>query len=266
MNRVLYELPEAFVSHTAISRVVSRAVRAGRLRKLASRLYTKNLDDPPEEVVKRNLWGIVAAYFPRALVADRTALEAGPGPDGSLCLVSQRGTTIELPGVVLRPRRGTGPIASDMPFVGGLYFSSRARAFLENMRPSRARSGRVPRTLTRSQVEERLDRLIRMTDEADINRIRDDAQAMAAELDMEAEAARLRTPSAVPNRASRAADPCARPRAALDYRGQLDLDRRDATRTRRVPRLLGFQRGRGGGDAAADAGVTVKRGGRLLRC
>ena len=191
MNRMLNELPEAFVSHTAISRVVSRAVRAGGLRKLASRLYTKNLDDPPDEVVRRNLWGIVAGYFPGALVADRTALEAAPAPDGSLCLVSERGKTTELPGVVLRPRRGTGPITSDMPFVGGLHLSSRARAYLENMRPSRARSGRVPRTLTRSQIEERLDRLIRVAGETAVNRLRDDARAMAAELGMEAEAERL---------------------------------------------------------------------------
>ncbi|WP_420462415.1 hypothetical protein [Candidatus Palauibacter sp.] len=55
MNRVLSEFPEAFVSHTAISREVSRAVKAGRLRKLASRVYTGNLDDPPEDVVKRSL-------------------------------------------------------------------------------------------------------------------------------------------------------------------------------------------------------------------
>ena len=48
MERALNELPEAFVSHTAISRAVSRAVGAGRLRKLASRLYTSNLDDAPE--------------------------------------------------------------------------------------------------------------------------------------------------------------------------------------------------------------------------
>ena len=48
MNRMLNELPEAFVSNTAISRVVSRAVKEGELRKFASRLYTKNLDDPAE--------------------------------------------------------------------------------------------------------------------------------------------------------------------------------------------------------------------------
>lgn len=34
MNRMLGELPEAFVSNTAISDAVSRAVKAGELRRL----------------------------------------------------------------------------------------------------------------------------------------------------------------------------------------------------------------------------------------
>ena len=45
--KLIDEMPEAFVSDTAISREVSRAVKAGKLRKLASRLYTRNLTDPP---------------------------------------------------------------------------------------------------------------------------------------------------------------------------------------------------------------------------
>ena len=191
MNRMLSELPEAFVSNTAISGAVSRAVRAGELRRLASRLYTKNLEDPSEEVVRRNLWGIVAGYFPGALVADRTALEAVPAPDGSVFLVTERGRTIELPGIVLRPRRGAGPIDTDMPFVGGLYLSSMARAYLENMRPSRARSGRVARTLTRAELEERLDGLIRSSGEAGVNRLRDNARALGDVLGMTREFARL---------------------------------------------------------------------------
>ena len=191
MNRTLSELPEAFVSNTAISSAVSRAVKAGELRRLASRLYTKNLEDPPEEVVRRNLWGIVAGYFPGALVADRTALEAAPASDGSVFLVSERGRTVELPGIVLRPRRGPGAAESDMPFVSGLYLSSMARAYLDNMRPSRARNGRVARTLARSELEERLDSLIRASGEAGVNRLRDDARALGDELGMEREATRL---------------------------------------------------------------------------
>ena len=190
MNRTLNELPEAFVSHTAISGKVSRAVKAGTLRKLASRLYTKNLDAVPEQIVRRNLWTIVAGYFPGALVADRTAIEVGPAPDGSICLVSERGRTIELPGIVLRPRRGSGPITSDMPF-GGLYLSSGPRAYLQNLRPSRTRGDRVPRTLPQAQIEEALDRLIRHSGESAVNQLREEARAVAFELGLEREAARL---------------------------------------------------------------------------
>ena len=157
----LDHLPEAFVSGTGISREVSRAVKAGRLRKLASRLYTRNLTDPPEAVVKRNLWGIVAGYFPGALIADRTALENAPAEDGSVCLVSESGKDITLPGHVLRPRRGIGPQPGDRPFIAGLFLSSTARAYLENMRASRSRGGLLGRTLSRRQIEERLDTLIR---------------------------------------------------------------------------------------------------------
>jgi len=111
--KIIDEMPEAFVSDTAISREVSRAVKAGKLRKLASRLYTRNLTDQPEAVVGRNLWNIVGGYFPGALIADRTALENAPAKDGSICLVSESGQDIKLPGHTLRPRRGIGPLSSD---------------------------------------------------------------------------------------------------------------------------------------------------------
>lgn len=184
-------LPEAFVSDTAISREVSRAVKAGGLRKLASRLYTRNLTDPPPDVVRRNLWSIVAGYFPGALIADRTALENAPARDGSICLVTRSGGEVRLPGIVLRPRRGVGPTASDRPFLDRLHLSSTARAFLENMRPSRARRDLLGRTLTRLEIEERLDALIRHSGEDAARRLRDDVRAAAAGLGMPREAAAL---------------------------------------------------------------------------
>lgn len=184
-------LPEAFVSNTDLSRLVSRAVRAGKLRKIGSRLYTKNLADAPEAVVRRNLWSVVAGYFPGAVVADRTAFEIGLASDGSVCLVADKGRRIELPGVVLRPRRGAGPTDLDQPFMDGLHLSSRARAFLNNMRPSRARGGRLPRTLSRAEVEERLDAVVRLSGEEGANRLRDQIRTVADSLDMPDEAAQL---------------------------------------------------------------------------
>ena len=181
-------LPEAFVSSSATSLAVLRSVRAGRLRKLGSRLYTSNMTDPPERIVRRNLWQIVAGYFPGALIADRTALENAPAPDGTVCLVSPKGSGVDLPGIILRPRRGPGPLASDRLFLDGLFLSSPARAWLENMRPSRGRGGRLPRTLPRLELEKRLDTLIRRRGAEGANQLRDEIRAVAPELGLQAAA------------------------------------------------------------------------------
>lgn len=187
-EKLLDSLPEAFVSSADLTVTVSRAVKAGRLRKLASRLYTKNMTDEPEYIVKRNLWQIVSGYFPGALVADRTALENAPAADGSICLVTDKGKDIVLPGITLRPRRGAAPLKSDLPFIGGLFISSTARAYLENMRISRSRDGSLPRTLTKHELENRLDTLIRRSGEDAINDLRDDVRSLSPELNMESEA------------------------------------------------------------------------------
>jgi hypothetical protein len=78
-------------------------------------------------------------------------------------------------------------IETDRPFVGGARLASTARAYLENIRPSRARGGRVPRTMTRAELEQRLDTLLRNQGEGALNKLRDDARVVAASLELEAE-------------------------------------------------------------------------------
>ena len=181
-------MPEAFVSNARISREVHRRVASGQLRKLASRLYTSNVADPAEAVVRRNLWSIAAGYFPGAVVADRTALELAPASDGSVCLVTARGTDIELPGIVLRVRRGAPAQEDDRPFMGqALHLSSPARAYLDNLRASRARGGRVARTLARSELETRLERMMAQAGIEGLNRVRDDARRLAPGLNRAAQ-------------------------------------------------------------------------------
>ncbi len=184
-------LPEAFVSDKTTTRAISRALKAGRLRKLASRLYSSNLRDSPESIVARNLWDIVAGYFPSALIADRTALENALANDGSVCLITSRGRDIDLPGVKLRPRRGHAPLPDDRPFLGNLFLCSSPRAYLENMRPSRARNGGLGRTLSLAEIEARLDSLIRVSGEQAVNLLRDEIHALAPRLDLEREAFKL---------------------------------------------------------------------------
>jgi hypothetical protein len=81
-------MSEVFVSNAGLAVAVSRETKLGRLRKLGTRLYTRNLTEPPERIVHRNLWPLVAAYLPGALIADRTALENRPSADGSVFLIA----------------------------------------------------------------------------------------------------------------------------------------------------------------------------------
>jgi fido (protein-threonine AMPylation protein) len=181
-RKSLDDLPETFVSTTETTNLASKAVRAGRVRKLASRLYTKDLKSAPEVIVRRNLWPIVAGYFPDALIADRTALEGAPAKDGSVFLVSQ-GTQsdVKLPGFTLRPRRGAKAQASDLPFMGVLRLASPARTLLDNFASSRSR-GTISRTLSRKEIETHLDNILRRSGEDELNKLRDDARKIAPKI------------------------------------------------------------------------------------
>src|SRR5687767_10356997 len=95
----LVALPEVFVSSKETSSAVSKAVSTGRLRKLGSRLYTKNLTEPADQLVKRNWHSLLKDYFPDALISDRTALENRPAADGSVFVISSGTREVRLPGI-----------------------------------------------------------------------------------------------------------------------------------------------------------------------
>ena len=60
----LAEQPEVFFSTTGASRAIRRYLAAGEVRHIAARVYTRNLTDPIEEVVRRRVWDVAAGYFP----------------------------------------------------------------------------------------------------------------------------------------------------------------------------------------------------------
>jgi hypothetical protein len=190
----LERMPEVFVAGGPLSPFVSRETLRGTLRRLAPRVYTRNLRDPPEQIVQRHLWQLVSQLIPGAVIADRTALESRPGRDGSIFVVADRKRDIELPGVIVRPRRGPPALAgSDTAFIGGLFWSSEARACLDNLAPSRQRADRVARTLSRAELELRLEDKIRSHGADALNRLRDVARQIAPQLGREAELAALET-------------------------------------------------------------------------
>ncbi len=186
-------LDEAEVFRPENAAAASRALRRGELRRLARGLYTWNLDEPAEQLLRRRWMDVTALYFPDAVLVDRSAVEARPATDGSVFLDSGPGAAhpnaVRLPGLVLRPRSGPGPVEGDMRF-GLLHRSGEARTALDNMRPSRARSG-VARTLATAELEEWLERIARNRGEDDLLRIRDEARGIAPALSAEAEQRRL---------------------------------------------------------------------------
>jgi hypothetical protein len=192
---LLGEQPEVFLSTGATSRAVGRAAKAGEVRKIGPRLYTRNMGEPVEQLVRRSWQRIAALYFPGAVVVDRSAFEAGPAADGSLFLDAGPGYTrkrpVKLPGLTLRPRRGVGPVAGDMPFMDGLHFSGPGRKYLENMRPSRARPGEFARTLSRVELKDELTHAAALRGRAALDEIRRQARDAAGEVEAEAQFAAL---------------------------------------------------------------------------
>jgi len=185
---ILPGLPEAFVTTPELSSAVSRGVLEGILRSLAPRVYTKNLDDPAETIIRRHLWELVSGLVPGALIADRTVLELRPAHDGSIFVVSDRKRDIKLPGLVIRSRKGPPALPdSDRAFIGTLFISSPARAYLDNMAASRQSGDRARRTMTREELEANLDHAIRSQGGDALNKIRDQARAIAPRIGREAE-------------------------------------------------------------------------------
>ena len=192
MNRKIPDppLPEVLISTNETKNLIAKRVARGRMRKLGPRLYTTDMTSDPKAIIRRHLWQIVAGYCPGAILADRTGLESGPAPDGSVFVISDRVRKVELPGITINSRKGQGPLPSDRPFMRDLFLPSRSRGFIENFVPTR-KIGGVSRTLPRAEIESRLEREIAAIGPEGANALRDLAQEIAPALGLKAEVKEL---------------------------------------------------------------------------
>lgn len=179
--------PEVFVSNATIASLVYKDLEKGILRKLGSKVYTTNLDESPEQIVKRHVWFIVKELFPDAVIVDRTALEYRPASDGSIFIVSEKKHPVILPGISILPRKGHGPLEEDRPFIEKLFLSCPARAYLENLSERRTRKGTISRTLSRKEVEDKLEMFLQSAGVDALQKLRDDAKRIAPILELEKE-------------------------------------------------------------------------------
>lgn len=172
------------------NRQISNWVKKGLIRKIAPRLYSPNFEDPPGDIIRRNLFEILSLLYPGALISHRSAFEFGPSEAGHIFLTHSYTKKVELPGITLRFLEGPGPVEGDRFFSGELRVSQEARAFLENLQPARG-TGPEVKILPFPLIEEKLEKLIRAHGEEAVNKLRDQARDLAGSLGMKKEFIRL---------------------------------------------------------------------------
>lgn len=157
-----------------------RLADAGALRRVSHGLYTENLGEPIERVVRRNWLQVLGLKYPGAVLVGRSAILARPTDGGHLYLDANDRRSVDIVEVgplkiVLRPGPGALPGDTDL---SGVFLSSRARTALDNLIESR--DGNAPAwTVGKRELEDWLTNLADRHGESELNQIRDDARQLA---------------------------------------------------------------------------------------
>lgn len=173
-------------SDSNISRAIGKLVKEGKLKKIAPKIYTPNLEEAPEAIVLRNRFKIIGHLYPGVLLSHRSALEFKPTDTGDIFLTYSYDRKVKLPGLTLNLMQGQGPLPGDLLFSDGLYVSGQDRALLENLQESR-KVGGESKTWTIPQIEEKLDQIVRVKGEQGLNELRDRASEISTRLGMDRE-------------------------------------------------------------------------------
>lgn len=185
LQEIIYGSPDSVAS-----RRISKWEDQGIVRKIASRIYTSNLEDSPENIIRRNLFPILGNLYPGAILSHRSAFEFAPTANGQVFVTYKYTKKVKLPGITIRFLEGPKAIKGDTSFSGALMVSQRERAFLENLQVSR-QTGANSKTLAFPQIEEKLEKIIRVNGEEELNLVRDRARDISKELGMEKEFEKL---------------------------------------------------------------------------
>ena len=84
----------------------TQMIKKGILRKIAPKIYTTNMDDPPEIIIKRNLFYILGRLYPHAVISHRSADEMRPTESGDFFLTYTYTKNVSLPCVTVHLMKG----------------------------------------------------------------------------------------------------------------------------------------------------------------
>ncbi|MBA4140435.1 MAG: Fic family protein [Segetibacter sp.] len=178
---------EILIGSKERSKEIKKLLKQNLIRKIAPRLYTTNMREEPEKIVKRNWYNILSELFPEAFLSHRSALERMPTLNGHIYLTNTYKDNIALPGLTIHFIEGPAPIhPDDALFFGNTRVSGLARAYLENLQSTRGK-GDESKILGREQLEEKMEAFIRVKGEEALNQVKDRAKEIAPQLNMEKE-------------------------------------------------------------------------------
>ncbi|OGU50304.1 MAG: cell filamentation protein Fic [Ignavibacteria bacterium RIFOXYB2_FULL_35_12] len=165
---------------------ISKMLQEKKIRKIAPRIYSTNLEEAPSAIVKRNILEILGNLYPEAVLSHRSAFEFKPTATNKLFVTYTYTKKIKLPGITINFLEGKGPVAGDNKMIGELYVASEPRRFLENLQITK-KTGHDSKTLSIPQIEEKLDDILRIKGEEGLNSLRDKARDLSKILDMQKE-------------------------------------------------------------------------------
>ena len=173
-----------------ISKQITKLLTAGVIRKIAPRVYSSNLEEPIESIIRRNLFQILGTLYPGTMLSHRSAFEFQPTKTGQIFLTTSYTKKVKIPGITIQFLTGHSPIEGDNKLSGELYASQKARAFLENLQATK-KLGSESKCLSLPEIEERLEQIIRVNGEEEINKLRDQARILSEQLELQQEFEKL---------------------------------------------------------------------------
>lgn len=175
------------------SMMLSRLLAKGRIRKLASKVYTGNLIDSAESIIRRNLFELLSWRFPGCIITHRSAQSLRPTGNGNVYITYTFTKRIDTyPGLVLNVMEGPGALESDIKMgSNNLYISSEVRWVLEVLQPARRGKDGESKGLSQEEVEHRLEDMLSRGGEDALNSFRDRARSISEELGMSSEFEKL---------------------------------------------------------------------------
>lgn len=177
-------------SDSDVSHQIARMVRLGRLRKIAPRIYTPNMIDSSEVIVRRNLLSILNWRFPNTVISHRSACEMRVTSEGTFYLTGTYNRKVtDLPGITIYLLKGPVADIQDMVY-GRMFIASEYRWMLENMQSSR-KQGDDSKVLPISLIEKKLESVLVAGGEEQLNQYRDTLRETAERLSMTDEFAKI---------------------------------------------------------------------------